>query len=280
MPTVSEQASLPADVDPTRCLVELQLYQADRTPLREARDSTSDETIVGRRLVVLDGTTDESPAVGAWALDLPGNDDLVPAGTVWGRTLRGPRVDATLSYATVADSGGPFQWQQILTDPPDAITPPALAAHAADRALHGGARRLAVAHVAANFTTASTSYVDIPGATCTFTVPDNGKLVAEAWLPLLVEESARNGDIRMVYGATPSLITADTVRSATTNQAMSFHLRAALPAPIWTPAPGSVQTVKLQMKTSIASSDLSVFVDFAGLQNLAYLEIYAMADAA
>lgn len=272
MPTVTENVDLPGDVDPARCTVELQLYQADRTPLKEARNQVTGETVAGRRVVTLD-------AAGVWTEALTGNVDLLPAGSVWGRRLRAPRVDSTLSYATVAASGGPYQWKVIETDPPAALTSAALAAHAASSSLHGGGRRLAIAHLAANFTTASITYVDIPGATCTFTVPANGKFVAEAWLPLLVEEAARTGDIRMVFGAVPSIITADTVRSAAANQAMSFHLRAALPAPIWTPTASSTQTVKLQMKTSVATSDLSVFVDFAGLQNLAYLEIYAMADA-
>lgn len=126
MPTVTESVELPADVDTTRTLVQVQLYKADRTPLTEARDSVSGDTIAGRRVVVLDGTTPESPSVGSWSLVLTGNANIVPSGTVWGRRLMGPQIDDTLSYATVAVAGGPYQWQQILTDPPGALAPAAL----------------------------------------------------------------------------------------------------------------------------------------------------------
>lgn len=126
MPTVTEAIDLPGVTDPELCTVEVQLYQADKTPLKEARDSSTGETVAGRRVVVLDGATAQSPAAGAWSLSLAGNANLVPSGSVWGRRLRGPQVDSTLSYATVPTTGGPYQWQQILTDPPAALAPAAL----------------------------------------------------------------------------------------------------------------------------------------------------------
>lgn len=348
MPTVSENIDLPGDVDPERCLVELQLYQADRTPLLEARDTGSGATVAGRRVVALD-------AAGTWTQALTANAGLSPAGSVWGRRLTGPKVDpSTLSYATVPAGGGPYQWKAIEDDPPAALAPSGLAAHAADLSLHGGGQRLGIAHIAANFTTASTSFVDIPGSSLTVTIPSTGKLVLAAWLPLLIEEaiagqasvssgsrtsgvttmntSAAHGftpgqivvvnvadttyngafvvastpsstqftyaqtgvandaasgtgtvglinnpgggaDVQLVYGAGNSIITADsTPRADIGNQAFSFWLRAPLPAPIYTPPPSTSVTFKLQMRSTHATSDASVFVDFIGLKNVAYLE--------
>jgi len=119
MPTVSENVDLPGSVDPTRCVVELQLYQADNTPLLEARRTSDGATIAGRRVVALDAT-------GSWSQVLDGNAGLTPSGTVWGRRLSAPSVGPTLSYATVPTSGGPFSWKAIETDPPGALTSSAL----------------------------------------------------------------------------------------------------------------------------------------------------------
>ncbi len=212
MPTVTEQATLPADVDPTRCRVEVQLYQADRTILKEARDTVSGETVVGRHELVLDGTTASSPAEGAWSLVLPGNSTLTPSGTVWGRTLSGPRVPSTLSYATVSSSGGPFQWKAIETDPPVAIDPAGLAAHAADSLLHGGGQLLAYADRATSFTTASTSATDVTGVTITFVVPE-GPYVVECGAFGLIEEG-RAGQIAVASGSRTGGVTTLTTGAA------------------------------------------------------------------
>lgn len=83
-------------------------------------------------------------------------------------------------------------------------------------------------------------------------------------------------DIRLVTGAGPTVITADsTPRAQFANQPMSFFLRAELPASTHTPTPGTEVTYKLQAKSTHATSDLSVFVDFAGPQNVAYLAAWA-----
>lgn len=119
MPTVSENVDLPAGVEPQRVLVEVQLYQADNTPLDEAYNSSSQKTIAGRHVVQLDSS-------GAWSLTLDGNAALTPSGTVWGRRLIGPQIEQSLSYATVSTTPGTYQWQAILTDPPASLAPAAL----------------------------------------------------------------------------------------------------------------------------------------------------------
>lgn len=213
-------------------------------------------------------------------------------------------------------------------------------------------RRIGIAHIASNFTTASTSYVDVTGATLSITIPTPANFELVAWLPLLIEEAiggqtavtsgsrtsgvvtmnstahglkrdqlaqvtvadttyngiyvvqsvptanqflynqtglgddAASGtgvvgvagnpgagaDLRLVRGSNVVVTADSTPRATVGNQVMSFYLRAPIPAPIYTPTAGTTETFKLQVKSTHATSDVSVFVDFAGLNNVAYLE--------
>lgn len=137
MTTVTENFDLPAGVDPSRAVVDVQLFSAAGVPLREAFDTAAQKTIVGRRTVVLDGASSGSSAVGSWSLDLAANSTLTPTGTVWGRTVHGPQLDTITSYATVPSTGGPYRWDQILDDPPAALESSALTTHKAAQSTHG-----------------------------------------------------------------------------------------------------------------------------------------------
>lgn len=277
MPTVTEQAQLPADVDPQRCVVEVQLYQDDRTPLREAREASSGETVVGRRVVVLDGASAQSPAVGAWSLALPGTANLVPAGTVWGRTLSGPRVDPTLSYATVPTTGGPYQWQQILTDPPAAIDPSGLAAHAADADLHGGGQRLFHAERTTNFSTTSTTFVDVPSLTGTITVPDRPYVIDAAFPVVVGPVNDRFCEARLVFGSGPTVLCSDYVERVD-NPAPGgvsgdvLRLTAPIPNGIHTPVAGTQVTYKVQIRSSNSDTTSEIFIAFGAQLGLAYIK--------
>jgi hypothetical protein len=269
MPTVAEQASLPADVDPSRCAVEVQLYQADRTPLKEARDTVTGETVVGRRVFNLDGTG-SSPAEGAWSLVLPGNTSITPSGTVWGRTLSGPRVVPTLSYATVPASAGPYQWKVIETDPPAAIDPAGLAAHAADTGLHSGGRRLGIAHLA-NQLTASTSFVDLPGATLTLTNPTPATFDLILDLPVSIETSGQYGEFQILAGSTVIGVRRTQLAQAA-NQSLGWGFRLALPSTLYTPVAEASVTYKVQWRSSLSTSDVAIVTEFGVPINTGYFE--------
>jgi hypothetical protein len=253
MPTLTEAIRNPGDLAPPTTTVTLELW-GDTGPIAGYKP-TSAVTIAGR-------TTGSG---GTWSIpDVVGNDDItIPAGTVYRviRHLQG--VDEPLiEFIDMPTSGGPYRIDQILTDPPAALTPSGLAAHAADTAVHGGGQRIFAANVAANFTTASTTYVDLPGATATFTIPARPFAVF-LQLPVFVEESNASGDIQILAGST--VVTAAAINRQTIagpSNTMAFGFQA--PLPIWNPTPGTSVTVKVQMKSSVATSDLTVFVDFGG----------------
>lgn len=264
MPTVSEQASLPADVDPTRCTVELQLYQADRTPLKEARDTVTGDTIVGHCVVALDGASLQSPSPGAWSLPLAGNAGLTPTGSVWGRRLRGPRIDpdSTRSYATVATTGGPFQWKVIETDPPAAIDPAGLAAHAALTSQHGAGQELFCVETTNNFGPAGigTTFLDVPGLSATVTIPAR-PFVLEVDLPIIILPAAATAwaDARIVFGAGPTQITANkrqgqAVEASVLEKILHLPVKCRIPNNLHTPTAGSQVTYKVQFRGSAAYS--------------------------
>lgn len=244
------------------------------------------------------------------------------------------------------------QADQYLTDTDLVVVGDAVVRGNLDLRGSGLERRIGIAHIASNFTTASTSYVDITGASLTITVPTPANLEVVCWLPVLIEEAiagatavtsgsrtsgvvtmnstahglttgriasvsvadatyngnyvvasvptanqftyaqaalgddAASGtglvapagnpgagaDIRLVVGASTVIQADSTLRAVTANQAQSFWMRAPLPCSTYTPVAGQQVTFKLQMKSTHATSDASIFVDFAGPQNIAYLE--------
>jgi len=270
MTTVTENLDLPAGADPIPApVVALRLVGADGVHLREARDTDAGTTIVGEHLVLLDGVSSGSPTVGTWSLPLPANDLITPAGTVWARTVTGPRIATTVSYAEVPETGGPYEWKLIETDPPAAIDPSGLAAHAADDELHGGGQELALANVTANFSTASTSFVDIPGASVTFLGPDRPYVVSFS-VPVTVAQIGQGAEMRILGGATQ--VDWDfTPRASVAGQTFKQRLVARIPAPTFSPTPGDSVTYKAQLRTIAASSNASITVDFGGPFQLSQL---------
>lgn len=264
MTTVTENVDLPGGVDPTGVVGTLEIVGASGDPIREVYDQTGAKTIAGFYQFTLSSSA-------TWSVSLTGNSSITPAGTVYRRTLTGREIPSSFEYGTVPSSGGPYRWDQILTDAPASVTDSALSAHAGSITLHGGGQELAFAGLSANFTTSSTSYVDITGLSITFTAPSR-PFVIEAWMSLLVEEAGRTTDIQMLQGTT--VITADSVKSVSSNQAMSFHMRARLPTNVQTPTAGSSYTYRLQMKSSQTSNDSSIFVNFISPINVAYLQAY------
>lgn len=75
---------------------------------------------------------------GFWTIDLTPNDEIVPSGTVWRRTVTAPRSKNRIvadDYFLVPAGGGPYELQTLLVDPPGSLTPTGLAAHVASRGL-------------------------------------------------------------------------------------------------------------------------------------------------
>lgn len=268
MTTVTENIDLPAGMDPSAVVVTLEVVGEGGEPVKEAYWQSGARTVAGFYRFSMTGSA-------TWSESLVGNDDLLPEGTVYRRTVTGREIPSTYEYATVPTSGGPYRWDEILTDAPGTITDSALSTHAGDTDLHGGGQELAYAGLSTNFSTSSTSYVDITGLSVTVIAPDR-PYVLEAWMALLIEEAGRQADVQMVLGTT-TVITADTVKSVSSGQAMSFHLRARLPSNTQsTVTAGSSYTYKLQMRTSQTSNDNSVFVSFIGPANVAYLQAYTV----
>lgn len=270
MPTVSEQENLPGSVAPERCTAVVQLYRADKTPLKEAKDSTTGARIVGRRVVVLDGANAQSPTPGAWSLPLVGNVNIVPSGTTYGRRVHGPQVDSTLSYGTVPASGGPYQWGDIETDPPAAIPPPGLAAHADNTTLHGGGRRLGIAHIA-NQTTASGSFVDLPGAALTFNNPNPATLAFHLELPISVVTIGQNAQFQVLAGSTV-IGSRFGPKAQVANHAMTFGWRIPLPNTLYTPVAGAQVTYKVQWRNEGGTGGIAVVTEFGAPVNTGSFE--------
>jgi hypothetical protein len=77
-------------------------------------------------------------ASGTWSVTLTGNAAITPSGTVYRVHKAVPDDPDPDQYVTVPTSGGPYAVADILTDPPGALTPSALAAHITDPSAHGG----------------------------------------------------------------------------------------------------------------------------------------------
>ena len=89
---------------------------------------SDDETLVYREKLRVDED-------GFWTINLTPNDEIVPSGTVWRRTVTAPRSKRVVAddYFLVPKTNGPYELQDLLVDPPDSIEPTALAAHVASR---------------------------------------------------------------------------------------------------------------------------------------------------
>lgn len=126
--TVTEDLDLPSGASPRGITVTVFLAGEGGKPLPAGYATVAGKTFVGQHQF--------NPALdGSWSLTLQPNADISPSGTVWGVKLSGPGssgVSTTPRFGLVPGSG-PVTFESILTDPPGALTPSALAAHEAQR---------------------------------------------------------------------------------------------------------------------------------------------------
>lgn len=134
-------------------------------------------------------------------------------------------------------------------------------------ALAGG-DELFFAEITSNFTSTATSFIDVTGLTGTITVPD-GPYIVELYAPLLVGVATSTGSLQIVTGST--VLVSDAFIAPATNAGAGLYMRQRFPSSMHTPAPGSSVTYKAQMKSSMTTSTISIFVDLAGRLNPAYL---------
>lgn len=253
MPTLTLDVDAPAAVDPEDVRVDLELWGA-------GQPASGIETATGK--LVGGVRTLDGPSVSF--TNVVGNTGITsPTGTVYRvATSWAGLKHPIIRYVLMPTTGGPYRLDQIETDPPAVLDPSGLSSHAANTTLHGGGQRIFAANVSANFTTASTTFVDLPGATATFTVPSRPFAVF-AQIPVFVEEANQDGDVQILAGST--VVTAAKIPRqaiAGPSNTMAFGFQA--PLPVWNPTAGTSVTVKVQLKSSVATSDLTVFVDFAG----------------
>jgi hypothetical protein len=138
-------------------------------------------------------------------------------------------------------------------------------------ALAGG-DELVFAEITGNFASTSVSFIDVTGLTTgAITVPE-GPFIVEAEIPLFNNTSGADSSVQIVNGST--VLVADTFRAPGANTGDLLQLKARIPYSIHTPAPGSTQTYKVQIASSTTVSLTTVFVDFAGRVNPAFIRAY------
>lgn len=118
-----------------------------------------------------------------------------------------------------------------------------------------------------SFATASTSYVDVPGYRWDGLVPD-GTYTVRAVIPLLtVEEVNQNALVRIVsvQDGTTSVVATSRGRADAASDSFSLNMAADLPNFGLAFTPGTAVTFKVQMATSVATSDVTMWTgDFFG----------------
>ncbi len=264
MPDLLVNIDVPGQVDPESVRGTVELWGAGA---RASGIETATGKLVGGARTADGPTLSFTGLVGNAAIG-------APAGTVYRLLVSWAGLAAPVErFLTMPTTGGPYTLNQVETDPPGALTPSALSAHAADTALHGGGQELALANVSANFSTASTTFVDVPGASITFIVPSRPFVVTFS-VPVNVEEAGQGAEMRIVGGATPTQIDWDfTPRATVAGQVFKQFLRARVPCPTFTPTPGTSVTFKGQVRTIVATSDVSIVVDFGGPFQLSQLHV-------
>jgi len=142
----------------------------------------------------------------------------------------------------------------------------ALTAHTDDTDFHGGTE-LAIAQINTNFTTNSTSYVDVPGCSITFNAP-NQPYVVEAQIPAVVVGSGARIVMRITddVGSTVTYA-ADAYGTIVADEGRMLRAKLRVPKTGHAPAAGVEVTYKVQILSSTAATEVRVFVDFGGPQN-------------
>ncbi|HMJ74750.1 MAG TPA: hypothetical protein VK507_02200 [Iamia sp.] len=171
MTVVQEDLDKPDTSTPWPARVSVRLAGAQGRPVVGKRISNN-TTIVGETVLT---TGDGINNAGVWSLDLPPSSDILPPGTTWRieRSVPGCGI-YPVSFLTVPVTGGPYDAFELEDDPMGSITPTALAAHAADQALHGGGLEIAFASISSTVTITGTGgglfTAAVPGLLVT--VPD------------------------------------------------------------------------------------------------------------
>jgi len=119
-----------------------------------------------------------------------------------------------------------------------------------------------------SFVTASTSYVDLPGVRADITVPPEPYTV-RATAPLIsIEETGQQALFRLVQidsAGTTVNVASDRTRSDVAGDTCSLLMSADVPAHNLAPTVGTRVTYKLQVATSVATSDVTIWSgDFFG----------------
>jgi hypothetical protein len=139
-------------------------------------------------------------------------------------------------------------------------------------ALAGG-DELFFTEITGNFASTATSFIDVTGLTSgAITVPE-GPYVVELFAPVFMDLASQDVSMQIVVGAS-TLIVSDTFRSPAVNTGDLLQLKARIPFSMHTPAPGSSVTYKAQVKSSSTAATASVFVDFGGRLNPAFIRGY------
>lgn len=273
MPTVLGTLVKP-NGDPAEGTVSFFLM-GDNGPVSSAVDSTTGNTIVT--------TTQVDLASGAYTVALTGNDDILPANTVWARTY-----GRTVDTLEVPAAGGPYDESDILADPPAALDPSGLAVHAADTSLHGGGLSLGVALLTEEVAVTDGTAVDIEEGTLSFIAPDRDYVV-EFVARLNVATSGAIGNVQLhasVNLASFTLQGNDGIYATTANTIgiVRYALYVPGPAvaspnsPAWhVPVPGDTVDYKLRLQRVGGTGTVTMTPDnvFLG-KSLGYIRAYTV----
>jgi hypothetical protein len=137
-------------------------------------------------------------------------------------------------------------------------------------ALAGG-DELFFSEITGNFASTSTSFIDITGLTGTMTVPD-GPYIVELYTPVASSGAGANSTVQLVTGST--VLVSDTFKAPAANDGAGLYMRQRFPSSMHTAAPGTQVTYKAQLKSAFTTSTATVFVDFAGRINPAFIRAY------
>lgn len=264
MPVIFENLDLPSGAAPN-ATVDITLVGPGRRPIAGLHAPTNKLIVGTTHLRVGDGIDQD----GLWTLSLPSNEEIIPANTAW-LIERDLGCNSYDSFVGMPVTGGPFAASIIEVDALNEITPTALALHAADQDLHGGGQTLFFTEITANFgPITGTGFVDVPGLVGTLTIPDR-PFVIEAVLATAVETSGQFAEARIVFGSGPTQLTINKFRAGEANDSGKLYLQARIPTgTLHAPAPGSVVTYKIQFRTSLGTSDATIFVNFGAQIDIA-----------
>lgn len=111
------------------------------------------------------------------------------------------------------------------------------------------------------FVTASTTAVDVPGLSITFTVPDR-PYVVRFTVNASLELADTGGSVRLVTGA--QTLGACERQGSTAGTLQTFFFEYRVPSVFHAPAVGTSVTYKVQISTASATSDMTVYAGDLG----------------